>query len=1557
MADNRIVLENAKIEGRTDRSYWDAAHSNQIEGYATDFSVNAGETVNFKINVNGQASATLPYKVEIYRLGHYGGAGAREVAEFVNADGTVQANPLYDESRGLVDAGNWSVSDTWEVPADAVSGVYLARIQRLDANGNAVAGATNQIPFVVRNDGVAADIVLQTSDTTWQAYNGWAGNNGKVGPSFYGDPADMVDHAPVADPGHTQDRAYAVSYNRPFITRDAGGVYAGPQDYLFGADYAAISWLEKNGYSTSYVSGVDTDRLGADYLTKYKAFISVGHDEYWSGEQRANVEAARDAGVNLLFWSGNEMYWKTRWEEAISSDGTPYRTLVCYKETLANRDPNAGPEDYANIDPSNIWTGTWRDIRFHEAVDANGNYIAGGAAHLDPVSGLRGTCNCAENSLIGQLFGPDGTGEFGGALDVPTDYGSLRVWRGTAATNGELDVAPGIIGYEWDVVPDDANRPAGLIKLSETTIDWGSIVVDQGNQAVPGTATHSLSLYRDPESGALVFGAGTVFWSWGLSDEHDNSPYGASIANSLLKQFTVNMFADMGIQPGSIEAGLNLALESADEVGAVADMADLPGTVAAGSTLRITGTATDNDGNAATSDGMVALIEISFDGGKSWKVAEGTTSWSYEWRPLVQGSYTVSVRAIDDSLNVTNLTVDRDTVAVTAPPRPSTFSLFDPGSSLPSGTATYNDNQALELGMRFTVSENGSVTELKYYRSAADAGDTDVREGHLWRVSDGALLGTVTFTSASGKAGWQVASLANPVALVAGAEYVVSYRTSNNYVATDGFFAPGNELAFDGLDDDAFSDPFVMIHAPQDTTTGVKGNGLYEYGTSSVIPNNTYRSTNYWTDVTFRPAPTTANAPPAFTSASFTVEEATFAVGTVTATDPDGDPLTFSIAGGADGAFFNVDAQTGALTVLSPANFEAPGDTNGNNVYEVRLGVTDGHSNTVFRDVTVTVTDVNEAPTALALSAATVTENASPRHVVGILSGSDPDAGSILTYSLVDSAGGRFALDGDRLIVAPTGPGIDREAAASYTVTVRVTDQRGASYDRSFAIGIGDVDEFDVTKPADSNAAANTVAEGASAGTTVGITALAADADATSNDVTYSLADSAGGRFVINATSGVVSVAPGALFGMAAAPSHQVTVMAASSDGSTSAETFTVNVTAAPRIKVNLTIRSDTYTAPDGRSYEVQGLDGADVITTLGGNDLVNGGTGHDRISTGDGQDIIEVTGASGGDDAINGGGGIDLIRATAVNTTLRLSSLAGVEQISANGFAGVRMMGSSTSNSFDLSGVALTGIVSIDMGSGDDTVIGSGGQDAILGGIGVDNLQGGGGDDVINGGEGHDVLSGGVGNDTFILGSNPGADTINGGTGIDKVQIDVAGLTLSLAKLTSVESILAAADNVTLSGTTGADSIDYGSLGWSGIRLIDAGSGNDIVIGGAPKDRIAGRAGADRLTGGGDVDDFIYFATTDSLSTGTDTITDFEAGVDNLDLAAIDASTLVAGNNDFTFIGNSAFSRVAGQLRYDATSFSGQTRVYADVNGDARADMEIRLTGSLMLSPDDILG
>ena len=227
---------------------------------------------------------------------------------------------------------------------------------------------------------------------------------------------------------------------------------------MFGAEYSAIYWLEQNGYDVSYMAGVDADRYGS-LLLNHNLYLDVGHDEYWSGQQRANVQAARDAGVNLAFWSGNEMYWRTRYGNSISSDATAYRTLISYKETWS---PSA------SIDPSNQWTGTFRDPRLSPPA------VGGGIP---------------ENALIGQMFQVDDVGANNGpalqAITIPYDDANLRFWRNTSVANLQpgqtATLTDNYLGYEWDEAPDNGFDPAGLVRLSSTTLPVNTYLLDYGN--------------------------------------------------------------------------------------------------------------------------------------------------------------------------------------------------------------------------------------------------------------------------------------------------------------------------------------------------------------------------------------------------------------------------------------------------------------------------------------------------------------------------------------------------------------------------------------------------------------------------------------------------------------------------------------------------------------------------------------------------------------------------------------------------------------------------------------------------------------------------------------------------------------------------------------------------------------------------------------------------------------------------------------------------------------------------------------------------------------------
>ena len=491
LSQNAIVTENA-LPGNP-ISEWGVPNfrDNSIAGFSTKMSLNRGQTVRFKINVQSAATFTL----KIYRIGYYGGNGARLVANLGTKNGTIQPNGNYNSSTGELDCSNWSESANWVIPSTAVSGFYIAKLER-------TGGGSNHIVFIVRNDASTSDLYLQIPDATWQAYNGYGGNS-------------LYDGTTSWPSGH----AVKVSYNRPFFPYNSLFNTDGREaDWYMNAEYPMIRWLERNGYDVSYTSCNDVANNGGRLLN-HRVFVTVGHDEYWSKQHRQNVEAARNAGVHIAFFTGNEVYWKTRYE---NNDGSEDRTLVCYKEGFL-ADGTLGERTCGSkCDPSSEWTGLWR---------TGGNYDAG----------------LPENSLGGQISWVENPAEIG----VPAFYKNLRFWRNTSVANltsGQTAfLGVNTLGYEWDYEQAQfgSSYPPGRITMSSRTLN---------------NLTHKLSLYRH-SSGALVFGAGTCQWSWGLDGEHWG---GGTTVSTEMQQATVNLFADMGVQPGTLQAGLTPASQSAD---------------------------------------------------------------------------------------------------------------------------------------------------------------------------------------------------------------------------------------------------------------------------------------------------------------------------------------------------------------------------------------------------------------------------------------------------------------------------------------------------------------------------------------------------------------------------------------------------------------------------------------------------------------------------------------------------------------------------------------------------------------------------------------------------------------------------------------------------------------------------------------------------------------------------------------------------------------------------------------------------------------------------------
>ena len=762
-ASNPIPAENA-LPGNPP-SEWDVVGSGDatIQGFATDISVNKGGSIGFKVT-----TTAATFAIDIYRLGYYQGTGARTVATIPGVTGQSQPACLSDAATGLYDCGNWALSATWNVPATSVSGIYIAKITRSG-------GGASHIPFVVRDDAAQADILLQTDDTTWQAYNQYGGHSLYLG-------------SPI--------RGYKASYNRPFATRSQSTGY-GKSNYVFYAEYPMLRFLEQNGYNVKYWSGVDTDRIGAALIgsARPKVFLTVGHDEYWSGPQRTNVEAARAAGVNLAFFSGNDVFWKTRWETSIDGTGTPYRTLVTYKETHDNavKDP-AGPA---------TWTGTWRDPRFSPPGD-------GGRP---------------ENALTGTIF----TVNRGSApITVPGIFANLRFWRNTAVAalspTQSLTLALDTIGYEWNEDLDNGYRPAGAFQLSSTIVNVPERVQDSGSTYLPGIATHSLVMYRHA-SGALVFGAGTVQWVWGLDTHHDiDSDFGSTVPDTNMQQATVNLLADMGAQPDTIMSLLLPATKSTDTTKPASTITSpvQGAAIPAGTVVTVAGTASDVDG-------VVAGVEVSTDGGTTWHRANGTSNWTYAYAPGVLGPATILSRAADDSGNIEQpaASVGVSIVEATCP-----CSVFVPSLSTP-WMLDSSDAAAVELGMKFTSDVGGVVNGVRFYKAPTNTG---THTGHLW-TSAGALLATVTFSGESAS-GWQQANFASAVPIQANSTYVISYFAPNGHYSDDQYYFGKKSINQ------------WPLHGLKNGLDG--GNGVFNY-LASGFPSQTWFSDSYWVDVVFTP--------------------------------------------------------------------------------------------------------------------------------------------------------------------------------------------------------------------------------------------------------------------------------------------------------------------------------------------------------------------------------------------------------------------------------------------------------------------------------------------------------------------------------------------------------------------------------------------------------------------------------------------------------------------------------------------------------------------------------
>jgi N,N-dimethylformamidase beta subunit-like protein len=278
-----------------------------ITGYASETSVAPGQS--FHLHVAAPPGAR--YRVLLYRLGWYRGTGGRLVMCVPDCRSSraaiAQPPPTTPGSVTGLFRARWRVTDRVEIPPDAVSGYYEAKLEIV---GGAYAGAVGGVPLIVRQSpaGRASAVLVQVPVNTWEAYNAWGGK------SLY----------QFGTSGH----ALAVSFDRPF----------GQQVFHNMGTELELPWvrfLERNGVDVSYQTDVDTDRAPGSLL-HHRLVFAIGHDEYWTQRMRDAFDRALTLSTNLMFGSDSDD-WRMRY-------AADRRTIVEW------RDPSIDPVDNRRLD-------------------------------------------------------------------------------------------------------------------------------------------------------------------------------------------------------------------------------------------------------------------------------------------------------------------------------------------------------------------------------------------------------------------------------------------------------------------------------------------------------------------------------------------------------------------------------------------------------------------------------------------------------------------------------------------------------------------------------------------------------------------------------------------------------------------------------------------------------------------------------------------------------------------------------------------------------------------------------------------------------------------------------------------------------------------------------------------------------------------------------------------------------------------------------------------------------------------------------------------------------
>jgi Ca2+-binding RTX toxin-like protein len=457
------------------------------------------------------------------------------------------------------------------------------------------------------------------------------------------------------------------------------------------------------------------------------------------------------------------------------------------------------------------------------------------------------------------------------------------------------------------------------------------------------------------------------------------------------------------------------------------------------------------------------------------------------------------------------------------------------------------------------------------------------------------------------------------------------------------------------------------------------------------------------------------------------------------------------------------------------------------------------------------VTNVNEAPTRIALlEPATVAENL-VGGTIGTVAVFDPDFGDVWSYAVSDN---RFEILGDVLQLV-AGQSLNFENAPTITLTVTATDQGGlSSAPFTFTFYVGDVADTTPTI----NGTANPDLLNGTAGDDV-IAGGAGNDNLNGN----------GGNDTLDGGTGADVMAGGA--------GNDIYIV----DDNTAPGIDSVNEAANAG---NDTVKTNVASYTLGVNVENLVYTGTAAFTGTGSalNNVIVSGAGNDTLAGGDGNDTIY---GNGGTDSINGNAGNDAVYGGDGNDTLTgeagndmLSGFAGNDVFSGGAGADYLSGGDGTDTaSYSTSTTAVVAsLIPHTAGSGDAA------GDIY---VGIENLTGGSANDTLTGDENANVLDGGAGNDTLTGGA--GADTLIGGAGTDTASYakSTTGLNAALAN-SSLNTGDAAGDTYNAIENLIGTAFDDGLAGTTGANTLNGGLGNDILVGLAGADALIGGAGND---------------------------------------------------------------------------------------------------------------